>query len=199
MAKPPVIDMDASSTPRSRRIQPPRPTKYDTALEQLRQNFHAGVEQLAELVRSELVVPACRRLGMRFISGMGTFFFAKPGVPPSDPLHSIGADWEAKLAHRESLIPVLEVLNLEVEHGQCLGFWVADVDEADTVSAKPKPRRCKYAIRCSDAIKAGAKPKPKPRMPCPKCKGTGFLYGSCCPKCEGSMSIEVPAEPEPAK
>ncbi len=32
------------------------------------------------------------------------------------------------------------------------------------------------------------------RTPCPVCKGTGFNHGSCCRKCEGSMSITVNKE-----
>lgn len=35
------------------------------------------------------------------------------------------------------------------------------------------------------------KPEPKPREKCKTCNGTGFVSGSCCPKCQGSMSVEV--------
>lgn len=30
---------------------------------------------------------------------------------------------------------------------------------------------------------------PSDREPCPECKGTGFIAGRCCRKCEGSMSL----------
>lgn len=33
----------------------------------------------------------------------------------------------------------------------------------------------------------------QPRTSCPDCNGTGFVHGTCCRKCEGSMSLLVKA------
>jgi DnaJ-class molecular chaperone len=39
-----------------------------------------------------------------------------------------------------------------------------------------------------------AKFKAEERTPCPTCEGKGFINGSCCRKCEGSMSLTINKE-----
>lgn len=77
----------------------------------------AKIQAIADAVREARVIPACRRIGGSFSSGMGTFgFYDHSGNPIME--------WEGE---RFGLGPVLETLNLEVTHGQYLGIWVLDV------------------------------------------------------------------------
>lgn len=72
---------------------------------------------LAEEIRTRRVIPACRRIGGSFSSGMGTFcFYDREGMPILE-----------EDAARYKLEPIYETLNLEVYSGQYLGFWVRDV------------------------------------------------------------------------
>jgi hypothetical protein len=83
--------------------------------------FDMRIQAIANRVREERVISACRRIGGSFSSGMGTFgFYDHSGSPIME--------WEAGPFRLES---VLEVLNLEITHGRYLGDWVLDVPRVD--------------------------------------------------------------------
>lgn len=96
--------------------------RFKKAFEAVEAAHQAALENLAEDVRVNLIMPVCKKHKLGFLSGMGTFFFSKGNLTI--------ASKEDALQHRmRVLIPILEVLNLEVSHGQYLGFWVGDVKE----------------------------------------------------------------------
>lgn len=97
---------------------------FEEELEFLQKEFDSKVQALADRVRQELVVPVCKIHGLRFISGMGTFFFSKGKVNVGSL--PTGYD-EERLNEQCNLSPIMEILDLEVSHGQYLGYWVSDV------------------------------------------------------------------------
>lgn len=95
-------------------------TKQQTekALAVLMERYDAEVQAIADHVRETRVVPACRRIGGSFDSGMGTFgFYDRNGEPIMK--------WDAK---RFDLLAIYETLDIEVYGQHCLGTWVSAVE-----------------------------------------------------------------------
>jgi len=100
--------------------------KYDKELESIQADFRAKVEALADKVRTDLMIPVCRRHQLEFYSGNGTFFFDWEELQLSS-LHT-GLDTpEGRAIKRFRLQSILEVLDLEVSHNNHLGFYCRDV------------------------------------------------------------------------
>lgn len=51
------------------------------------EKFWQKIEELAEQLRQEVIIPACRKHGFQFTSGMGTFFFYKKNNRTRIELH----------------------------------------------------------------------------------------------------------------
>lgn len=98
---------------------------FEKELKLLQEEFDRKVTKLAEEVRAELVIPACHKYKLDFISGMGRFLFFRGELQIAD-------EDDAKRYNIPALKPIFEVLNLEVSHGQYLGYWVSDVTLAKT-------------------------------------------------------------------
>lgn len=113
---------------------------YVRQLEELREQYHATVQALADKVRVHLVLPACRRRRLTFTSGMGDYFFSLPRTrhsPTYGEVDNIGSAEEARATPGcMGLARIFAVLDAEVEHGQPLGYWVCDVTEADLRSSR---------------------------------------------------------------
>ncbi len=92
--------------------------------------------ELGAKVRAEVILPVCRKHKIRFMSGNGTFFFTKGPGRYDDPTYSSSniddaprSRTEAKLM--DALEPILELLDHEVGHNDCLGYYVEDVGWVD--------------------------------------------------------------------
>lgn len=92
--------------------------------------------ELGAKIRAEVILPACRKHKIRFISGNGTFFFTKGPGRYDDPTYTSNSindvprsRAEAKLM--DSLEPILELLDHEVGRGDYLGYYVEDVGWVD--------------------------------------------------------------------
>jgi hypothetical protein len=77
----------------------------------------AELSKLAEQVRTERVIPVCRRHGWTFSSGMGTYAFFRKGQAYSIDDRLLGT--------------LADTLDLEVYDGQPLGTWVRNVNPDD--------------------------------------------------------------------
>lgn len=88
-------------------------------LDRIRKDFIKKVESLAARVRKDQIIPLCKKHGLSFYSGMGTFFFDKDG-------RTITPEYEPKQAAKYELGPIFETLNLEVSKNHNLGDYVAD-------------------------------------------------------------------------
>jgi hypothetical protein len=86
----------------------------------------AALETLADEVRKQHVVPACKKAGLNYIAGNGTFCFFD-ATKPDYMGTSIGTIDDAVLEEKTYLCPVIDMLNLEVGRNDVLGFYVSDV------------------------------------------------------------------------
>lgn len=100
---------------------------YRSVLLKIQRQHNAAVTDLAESIRTEVLIPLCRKHKMVFLSGNGDFFFVKSdedGVAlhisgPDDAL-----DWPDI---REAIALLME----EVARHDHLGFWVDNVTKKD--------------------------------------------------------------------
>jgi hypothetical protein len=97
--------------------------------------YERKIEQLATEYRRDVLLLLCKKHQICFWSGMGDFYFC----PMNDDRTRSGATWavgdevQAGIERKRYLIPVLEVLNQEIEHGQYFGYFVQDVRPEDLV------------------------------------------------------------------
>lgn len=98
--------------------------KFDSNME----DFERAMQELAERVHKEVMIPACRKHRMGFMSGMGTFFFTKKGIGNihDDRCHEFHKlSKAAQVTVRELLV----LLDMELSHAQHLGYLISDVEE----------------------------------------------------------------------
>ena len=97
-------------------------------LEALQEQFARDVTTLADEVRASHVEPLCRKYGVEFLSGNGTYgFYFGMGV---GDLSIGGMDYEIAQAPKRmqrALREAFELLDLEVGRDDYLGYYVADV------------------------------------------------------------------------
>jgi hypothetical protein len=98
---------------------------YQQRLDKLVQEFDRKVSDLAEEIRTEVIVPACKKWRMDFISGNGTFFFSKGDKTYSGGYGLTDSSFGPKF--EKEMVPIFELLNTEVTHNQVLGYYVGDV------------------------------------------------------------------------
>ena len=82
------------------------------------------MDALAAEIRFRVVKPVCDKHGLKFISGMGTFFFSK-----RNKMYDSAEDAPVRL--RAELRPVFELLNTEAADRHPIGFLVCDYDPKD--------------------------------------------------------------------
>ena len=95
--------------------------EYADALDILQKKFDEDVSALAEKLRQEVIIPVCKKHRLKFLSGMGRFFFYR-GEKTYNDTHDHMSD-----SLREDLKPIFDLLNTEVSHNQYLGYYVDDV------------------------------------------------------------------------
>lgn len=104
------------------RTKPKRIVKWTAArltreVESAMAELDERISAIAEEFRQERVIPACRRLGGKFLSGMGTYCFYDRNDLPID----------VEDAAKYSLERIYAALDIEVYYGQYFGYWVRDV------------------------------------------------------------------------
>lgn len=89
---------------------------------------------LAVKVRSSLVLPVCKRYGLRFLVGNGTYFFCKE-QDGKDIYYNSGSISHPEFRHEpkvlKALKPVFEVLDQLIDNYSSLGDYVEDVGSED--------------------------------------------------------------------
>lgn len=99
--------------------------KLSRALEAAQAAFRAQVEQLAEEARAE-ILPYFKKHGYDYTAGNGTWFISKPAADDADyyrPELHVGDD--------ELPANIRELLYLETERGQPLGFYIRDIKRGE--------------------------------------------------------------------
>jgi len=97
---------------------------YTEALDIIKRKFDDEVYDLGKKVREEVILPVCKQHKLRYVQGMGRFFFSRGDKTYGDASDNMSA------ALREVLTPIFELLNSEVYDNQVLGYYVDDVDLA---------------------------------------------------------------------
>ncbi len=82
-----------------------------------------ALDVLGDKTRSEVIVPFCKRYGLEYTSGMGTFFFTLGNVTYN------GRDSLPKGRLGKQMGDIFDLLNSEVGWNNCLGFYVGDVSK----------------------------------------------------------------------
>lgn len=86
----------------------------------------AQTQRLANEIREQYVLPACRKHRLEFISGMGAWSFNDPRAD----VYSRGIERED--ARRYGLVRVFDILSMPtLWDSQDIGDWVSDVRETD--------------------------------------------------------------------
>ena len=103
------------------------------ALEQAKEDFENRIQNIADKVRTDIIIPVCKEYGLEFVSGNGrAIFFLKDWEKYStDDCRCPDAfeyDWElddtllaGKLTH------ALDLINQEVSYNSSLGNYISDV------------------------------------------------------------------------
>lgn len=87
--------------------------QVEKRLQAARDRFTAEIQSIADDVHREVIIPACKRTGGDFISGMGAYpFYDKDGHPFET--------WDAPAWIRK----IYELLDSEVYGDEPLGYWV---------------------------------------------------------------------------
>jgi hypothetical protein len=92
------------------------------ALEAAQVAFRTEVEALAEKARVE-ILPYFKKHNLDYISGNGTWFITRPATDPRDREISVDDDDLPK--------NICDLLNLEVAHNDCLGFYIRDIKRGE--------------------------------------------------------------------
>lgn len=104
-----------------------RTTNYhktvEQAVENVRDDFQTKLELIADTVRRELVIPACRRYGLEFFAGNNNWFFCKGDTV----IHNAAEARELGLALHNEMV----TLALEVDGHVQLGTLMANVQKED--------------------------------------------------------------------
>lgn len=95
------------------------------ALEAAQAAYRAEIEKLAEQARAE-ILPYFKRHNFDFTAGNGTWFISKPAADDADY-------YRPELHVEDDDLPknIRDVLYLEVEHGQPLGYFIRDIKRGE--------------------------------------------------------------------
>ena len=113
--------------------------QYDDALSFVLAEKDRAIDQLAQQIRLEVVLPACVRYGLTYRAGNGTYAFGDPRI--SDYNHrryAIGTAKNACDAGLPGLADVFRVLGMDCDTASRaeIGHFVDDVTEADVERAR---------------------------------------------------------------
>lgn len=103
-------------------------------LQSIQDETRRRIEALADRVREDVVIPLCRRYKLNFVAGNGTFYFFDPKLDVHHSVTPRAMMSGSEVAMRARLPDVAEafkILDLEVSHGDYLGFYITDVRDDD--------------------------------------------------------------------
>lgn len=89
----------------------------------------AAMALIAARVRSDVVIPACVKLGLRFAAHSGSFWFNS--IAPDGSVCDLSAEWECDLCGVPELKAVIEVLRVSAGMGTTIGELVESFDPSE--------------------------------------------------------------------
>ena len=99
--------------------------KLTKALEAAQAAFRAEVEKLAEEARTE-ILPYFKKHNYDYKAGNGTWFISRPAADDADYYRP-----ELHVEDDELPANIRELLYLETEHGQPLGYFIRDITRGE--------------------------------------------------------------------
>ena len=103
-------------------------------LQDIQNETRRRIDALADRIREDVVIPLCRRHKLNFVAGNGTFYFFDPKLDVHHSVKPRAMMSEPDVALQARLPDVAEafkILDLEVSHGDYLGFYIGDVRNED--------------------------------------------------------------------
>ena len=99
--------------------------KFTAAVEKAQAMFRAEIEKLAEEARTE-ILPYFKKHNYDYRAGNGTWFISKPAADDADY-------YRPELHVDDDKLPanIRELLYLETERGQPLGFFIRDINRGE--------------------------------------------------------------------
>ena len=99
--------------------------QFSKVLEAAQAEFRAEVEALAEKARAE-ILPYFKEHNYDYMAGNGTWFISKPAADDANY-------YRPELHVEDAALPtnIRDLLNLETEHGQHLGFFIRDIKRGE--------------------------------------------------------------------
>jgi len=105
-------------------------TKFEKEAEAIFADFDRARDALADKIRREVVLPACRKFRVTFAAGNGSFSFYDLSYS-SAFAGLIMDEHDCRAKKKTGLIRVLKILNTVCGEKFEIGHFVADVTEAD--------------------------------------------------------------------
>jgi len=98
--------------------------QYERRLKKARDTFEREVQSLADEVRRDLVVPACQKHGLEFLSGNGTYYFCSSDWNGGSKGTYVPDAIDARELGLDDLVPVFNVLDMEIDSNSAIGHYV---------------------------------------------------------------------------
>lgn len=99
--------------------------QFSNAVEAAQATFRAEIEKIAAQAREE-ILPYFRRHNFDYRAGNGTWFISKPSADAAPYFRPADHVEDDDLPSN-----IRDLLTLEVEHGQCLGYFIADIKRGE--------------------------------------------------------------------
>lgn len=99
-----------------------------------------AIQELANRVRRDVVVPFCRERRLRFVAGNGTWFFARGSGPSTVRASDHDNDWFHLRIPIAAAREIVDVLSVWPDTAGPLGSYMSDV-EMPTTAAKRNPTK----------------------------------------------------------
>lgn len=111
---------------------------YESQVENILETKREALENLAEEIRTNIIIPACKKYKLNFCSGMGTWFFYRHG-PRSGKLTQEQLNYDVHITNqidaedagiKTGLMTVFDLLHLDLDEScrSDIGIYVRDVN-----------------------------------------------------------------------
>lgn len=102
-------------------------TAYNNAADALYRIFDAQMQELGVRIRTQLVLPLCKKHKLEYLAGMGTCCFYSTGKRKL----SMSNAFNARLEGFPDIAAAFDTLDYEIHHNNLVGFYVPDVRRKD--------------------------------------------------------------------
>jgi hypothetical protein len=105
-------------------------TNYEKLLEQVEAEHTRALGGLAAKLRTEVILPLCKKHGLNFLSGNNNYAFYTTHtrwVRGGEPIHIIRGVEDTPVRHRKEFKRAFHLLSLNVSEDWYLGFFVENV------------------------------------------------------------------------